>query len=88
MAANLCIRTIGTIANAWTALAPSRMVMDATIHIWRNGTTAAPLSICVDEGDPGEITYGLSFAVRQVDLSQIKIKGEANYRVTVVGYTV
>jgi hypothetical protein len=86
MAANAYVRTI-EVTGDWQPLADASLVLNAWIRIWTTMAVTTQLSIRVNGGEPASVPKGVDFNLEGVDLSQIEVKGDGFYRVTVIGYT-
>ena len=87
MAANAYVATINVSNSEWRALAETSLVLSAWIRIWSAMGVTNPLSMRVGGGDPASVPNNSDFRLEGVDLSQVEVKGETGYRVTIVGST-
>ena len=83
MAANLVIKTI-EVTSTWQKLAASRQIMNAWLRVLYTATIASFLELRVNGGSAVTFPKNVSFDLKNVDLSQIEVKGDALLRVTVV----
>lgn len=87
MAANVYVDTIVVSDTEWRPLADTSLVLNAWIHIWTTMAVSTQLSIRVNGGEPASVPKGVDFNLEGVDLSQVEVKGNSFYRVTVIGNT-
>ena len=86
MANNAYMRMI-SVTGDWQPLSASPVVLNATIFIWSAYAVSTELQLRVAGGDMVKLPKSSNFTLEGVDLSQVEVKGETNYRVTVIGNT-
>ncbi len=88
MAANPVIRMVTPDKAVWTPLADESLVVHAKVRIWTVATTTEYLSLRVaGSSEAAQLPKNTEFMLDGVDLSQIEVQANTNYRVTVIGYT-
>jgi len=87
MAANPFFKMVTADPNEWRKLSDTPLVLAAKVLIWNTGTPLSDLQLRCDGSDPVNLPKNKEFTLEGVDLSRIEVKGEATYRVTVIGYT-
>ncbi len=86
--ANAYIRTITPDKASWVPLADEPLMLRAWVRIWTVATTTEYLSIRVaGSSETAQLPKNVDFVLDGVDLSQIEVQANNNYRVTVIGYT-
>ena len=88
MAANPYIRTITPDKANWTPLADEPLVLRAWVRIWAVAATTDFLSIRVaGSGEVAQLPKNVDFILDGVDLSQVEVQANNDYRVTIIGHT-
>ena len=89
MGAGCYMQTVAAKAAEWTPLASAAgTVVNCWIRVWYDSAEpVTSLKIRYNGGDEADLWNSYNFELDGADLSEVEIKGNANWRVTVIGTT-